>query len=205
NVRLQGMNRLTSEQFEQVSAFELKLQLFEMHLKAKDLSHFPACPAMFPDREVGSSKHAKHIQILQQEFSHRFEDCHTKRPLFQLFTNPFTVDVTSLPANFQTEVIDMQYSAAMKAVHRESGLMAFNKVIDQAEFPNLRDHALKMTALFGSGDICEQAFSMMNLTKSKLRSALTDEDLQSVMRLAMIELQPNIQGTASQKKCNISH
>uniref|UniRef100_H3AFG3 HAT C-terminal dimerisation domain-containing protein n=1 Tax=Latimeria chalumnae TaxID=7897 RepID=H3AFG3_LATCH len=202
DVRSQGMNHLISEQFEQISAFELKLRLFEMHLKAKDLSHFPTCLAMFPDREVDFSKH---VQILQQEFSCHFEDFCTKRPLFQLFTDSFTVDVTSLLADFQMEVIEMQCLAAMKTIHQESGLMAFNKATDQAKFPNLRDHALKMTTLFVSSYICKQVFSAMNLNKSQLRSALTDENLQSIMRSVMTELQPNIHGTANQKKCNISH
>ena len=52
------------------------------------------------------------------------------------------------------------------------------------KYPCLHCHAVKMASLLGSLYLCEQLFSRMKYTKSSARSALTDEHLQAVLRIA---------------------
>ena len=72
-------------------------------------------------------------------------------------------------------------------------------------YPRVVDNVLKLVSVFSSSYICEQAFSVMNLNKSKLRSRLSDEHLHAVMRVACSELDPNIDQLAAMKTCNVSH
>ena len=56
--------------------------------------------------------------------------------------------------------------------------------VQRDKYPCLHCHAVKMASLLGSSYLCEQLFSRMKYTKSSARSALTDEHLQAVLRIA---------------------
>ena len=65
--------------------------------------------------------------------------------------------------------------------------------------------AQRMLVLFGSTDICEQTFSLMNFNKSNHRSQLTDAHLKSVLRIATPKLTPDfdtLQRKMWLKDCN---
>ena len=107
---------------------------------------------------------------------------------------------------FQLEVIDLQSSFTLRTIQNEStDLKAFYKCLDKSNYPEIVENALKLVSVFGSSYICEQAFSIMNLNKSKLRSRLTDEHLHAIMRVANSGLSPNMEQLVSKKSCNISH
>ena len=91
------------------------------------------------------------------------------------------------------------------AVLREKGLLDFYKLLDKEKYPAIVSNALKLVSVFGSSHICEQAFSIINLNKSKLRSRLTDDRLHAVMRVACSQLSPNIEQLSANMKCNVSH
>jgi len=59
--------------------------------------------------------------------------------------------------------------------------------------------------MFGSTYGCEQLFSSMKITKSKLRTSLNDGHLQDVMLLASSNLKPNMDKLADQKQHQASH
>ena len=124
--------------------------------------------------------------------------------MYNLFTEPFTVDINSLETAFQLEVIDLQSSFTLRTIHNESNdLKAFYKCLDKSNYPEIVENALKLVSVFGSSYICEQAFSIMNLNKSKLRSGLTDEHLHAIIRVA--NSGTNMEQLVSKKSCNISH
>lgn len=174
NTQMQGNTMLVSQLFELINAFESKMQLFARQLKAGDLGHFPTGRQMAGDGQGDRfyfRGHAAHIEQLQEEFAPRFTDFRTKKPLYNLFGQPFTVDVDCLATGYQLEVIDLQSSSTLRAVHNKStDLKAFYKCLDKSKYPEIVDNALKLVSVFGSSYICEQAFSIMNLNKSKLRS-----------------------------------
>ena len=73
------------------------------------------------------------------------------------------------------------------------------------QYPNLIDHAKKMASMFGSTYVCEQLFSSMKVTKSKLRTQLNDSHLQDIILLATSNLTPDLHKLSSQKQHQISH
>ena len=62
-----------------------------------------------------------------------------------------------------------------------------------------------MLAVFGSTYVCEQLFSRMNLVKNKFRSSLTDEHLESTLRVATSAIQPDIDQLVQQMQSQPSH
>jgi len=207
NQKLQGNDRLVSDLFEKIASFQRKLQLFTAQLKASNLCHFPTCPQMSKQQEetVDYTKYASCTEKLLDAFSTRFSDFRAKKSLYSVFSDPLGVDVETLPTELQLEVIEIQSSSALRAVLREKGLLDFYKLLDKEKYPAIVSNALKLVSVFGSRYICEQAFSIMNLNKSKLRSRLTDDRLHAVMRVACSQLSPNIEQLSANMKCNVSH
>ena len=97
---------------------------------------------------------------------------------FQLFTDPFSVDVAAAAEGLQLELITVQNSSMFHTKHREGSILDFYKPFDRNSFPGLRDHAEQHISLFGNTYICEQIFSVMNKDKSETRSRLTNRNLQ---------------------------
>ena len=77
--------------------------------------------------------------------------------------------------------------------------------VSKEEFPNLRACALKWSSVFGSTYLSEQIFSKMNITKSRYRSRLTDENLSMRLRVATSSVRPDIKRLVKQKRFQISH
>ena len=92
--------------------------------------------------------HAAYIDKLQQEFSSRFGDFRTKKPLYNLFSLPFTVDVDCLATEYQLEVIDLQSSSSLRAVHNESAdLKELYKCLDISKYLQIVHNALKLVSV----------------------------------------------------------
>lgn len=206
NQKLQGKDKLVSELFEKITAFKRQLQLFTAQLKVSNLIHFPNCRQLSEQsEELDFTKFASATEQLMTEFSSRFNDFRDKKELYSVFSDPLGADIDSLPAEMQLQMIDIQSSAALRAVLRDKGLMEFYKCLDSDKHSAVIANAHKLVSTFGSSYICEQALSMMNLNKSKVRSRLTDEHLHSIMRVACTKLSPNIERLAADMQCNISH
>jgi len=59
----------------------------------------------------------------------------------------------------------------------------YQRYINADDFSILRKHALKYVSLFGSTYCCEQFFSKLNLTKSRLGTRLTNENFEMELRV----------------------
>ena len=107
------------------------------------------------------------------------------------------------------ELIDLQSNMVMKSKHdsKDISLLDFYQkyLIEDGEYPNLVDNAKKIVSIFGSTYICEQLFSKMKLTKSKLRTSLTDSHLDGALRLSSSSLKPNIKKLVLNKRHQVSH
>ena len=113
NLRLQGKDLLITEMASNIAAFEVKLRLWEAHLKKKNACHFirlKECAA----NNVNWKMCASVITTLREEFAERFTTSRALSPQFLLFTSPFTVAVDDAPDQSQMEIIELQCDAALK-------------------------------------------------------------------------------------------
>ncbi|GFT89078.1 uncharacterized protein TNCV_3084881 [Trichonephila clavipes] len=67
---------------------------------------------------------------------------------------------------------------------------AWNSIPDS--YDQLKKLSYAVLSLFGSIYICEQSFSSMNIIKSKLRSRLIDENLESCLKLKTTTYKPDL-------------
>ena len=89
-------------------------------------------------------------------------------------------------------------------MYLNKALLEFHRVyVSKEEFPNLRASALKWSSVFGSTYVCEQFFSNMEITKSRYRSRLTDENISVQLRVATSSVRPK--HLVKQKRFQISH
>jgi len=195
NVRLQGKNQLISNMFQIITAFELKLKLWQSQVKVNNFMYFPVLAEYNPKN---SEKYASLILILINEFETRFQDFRKNSQLFAIFATPFSVDITAVETKFQMECIELQSDIQLKEKFNQSSLLDFYKLyLPKETYPVLHDHALFMFSLFGSTYICEQLFSRMKNTKSKNRSTISDKHLESCLRISTTSIDPDIDSLLS--------
>ena len=89
----------------------------------------------------------------------------------------------------------------------EKTITEFYAFLNPYIFKNILENAQKYLAFFGSTYICETAFSLMKITKSKIRSRITDENLEETLQIATSEFNPNFNEIRNQEhsKFNPSH
>lgn len=150
----------------------------------------------------------KYIDILNNlvhEFDSRFEDFKENSTAFELFAHPFSVDVDTVSEEVQMELLELQCNSHLHNLYKELSLLEFYKSVP-AQYPKIRKHAQMMLSLFGSTYLCEQAFSIMNLNKSKHRNTLSNSHLHDIMCLSVSQLQPNINKLIKNKdRLHVSH
>lgn len=72
-------------------------------------------------------------------------------------------------------------------------------------YMNMKKYAFGVLSIFGSTYLCEQVFSSMNYIKSKYRSRLTDDSLQSCVKIKVTSYSPNIEKICSDVQTQKSH
>ncbi len=73
-----------------------------------------------------------------------------------LFTRPFNVSDEDVSEEFQMELIELQCNTTLKDKFNLDLLEFYSKYIRISNLPEVRDHAPKMTSLFGTTYLCEQ-------------------------------------------------
>ncbi|KAJ3581116.1 hypothetical protein NHX12_017622 [Muraenolepis orangiensis] len=170
-----------------------------------NLAHFPSL------REVGlmeedTPKYLDILNNLEVEFDHRFEDFRGNTTAFELFAQPFSVNVDAVSEELQMELLELQSDSDLHSRFRELSLQDFYRSIPAHRYGKIRKHAQVMLSLFGSTYVCEQAFSLMNLNKSKLRNALSDTHLHDILTLSVSQLEPDIERLLKTKnRLHVSH
>jgi hypothetical protein len=208
NLLLQGKNQLIHDMWRYITAFETKLRLWECQLEKSNYAHFPTLEETKP---TNSNIFVNVIRDLRTDFFSRFADIRSHTVDFKLFGTPFDVEVNTVPDNFQMELIDIQCNDLLKSKFHAEGvsLLEFYKkyLLEPGLYTNLTDHAKKMASMFGSTYTCEQLFSKMKYTKSKLRTRITDVHLENVLRLASSNstISPDVEKLSSPKQHQVSH
>ena len=108
---------------------------------------------------------AERLSLLRVEFARRFSDFEAQKSNFELFRNPFAIDVETAPVNLQMELIELQCNGTLKAKYDTVGPAQFTRFIPE-EMPQLRLHAARTLSMFGSTYICvSSCFLWWRLTK----------------------------------------
>lgn len=181
NVNIQGKDRFVHDLYTSVKAFKAKLALFSKQILNESFTHFPTLATL---KEEAGAK----VKI----FCRRFVDFEKINKSLQLVACPLSQDPETAPEALQLELIDLQADAVLKEKFKSLKLNDFYVSLNEAVFPNLRRTAQKILALFGSTDVCEQTFSVMNFNKASHRSKLTDQHLRSILRIATTKLTPDV-------------
>ena len=111
-----------------------------------------------------------------------------------------------LPANFQMECVELQSDIQLKEkCDRISLLDFYRSCLPRDKYPLLHSHALFMSSLFGSTYIYEQQLSRMKHIKSKIRTKISGEHLESSLSIATTSTKADADALASQIQCQTSH
>ncbi|XP_076645577.1 general transcription factor II-I repeat domain-containing protein 2-like [Halictus rubicundus] len=199
NIKLQGKNKLVTEMFDKIKAFEQKLKIWNQQLKSNSTVNFAILRKENPSE---TKKYAMEIQILQKEFSSRFTNFRENQTKFDIFSSPFNIDLERIPEEFQMEIIDLQNDTEIRNKFQND----FYKLhFPATKFPLLATHARQMMSLLGSTYMCEQLFSKLKIIKSDRRNRLDDERLKNCIRVAVSSITPNIDKLVNEKKSQVSH
>ena len=111
-----------------------------------------------------------------------------------------------LPANFQMECTELQSDVQLKEEFDHVSLLDFYRYyLPKDKYPLLHNHALFMSSLFGHTYICKQLFSRIKHIKSKIRTKISDEHLENLLRTATTSMKPDTDVLVSQIQCQTSH
>lgn len=206
NVSMQGANHLVTEMISKVDAFIITLKLWETQLTVSDTSHFPNLATQIEehdeieiDFEDRFEEYVKIVKAVRENFEQRFTDVADLRTSFAIFETPFSVKIDEVPSDLQLEVIKLQSNNRLKdRFYALPELMDFYRSFPRLEYPRLHKLAGEILSMFGSTYLCEQFFSVMKLTKPRLRAKLTDSNLRNLLRLSVTKtIHPNIASLVS--------
>lgn len=207
NQRLQGNGKLICDMYTDIKAFNSKITFLISQLQQNNLMHFKCCTQMITDKtfKLDTQLAVELLVSLQEQFNSRFSDFDCVSSDLRLFQNPFAVDVNTCPMVMQLELIELQADDSLRDALSSAGVVEFYKNLPAEQFLNIRHFARKFTSMFGSTYICEQAFSRMNLIKSKTRSRLNDEHLRALLICSTTKLEANIAKLAASVQSHPSH
>jgi len=208
NAKMQGRNKLVTEFYDCIRAFQMKLQLFERQLAERNLSRFPTLKSVQGTPElhgdIDTEKYCLKISELMNEFHERFADFENLEKDFSVFRNPFSVDVSEVPAHLQLEIIELKCDSVLKDKFSSVDVGTFYQYLGP-NYPKTRYLASRIMSIFGSTHVCEQLFSLMKLNKSRLRSQLSNAHLNAILKVAAAQsLVPNYDALVSAKRCQVS-
>ena len=179
------------------------LSLLENQLKDNGCTHFLTFKTHNP---TSCAPYALECFNFLESFDAKYQNIKSKQLELDVFSTPFSVTAASAPPVLQLELIKPKSDNTLKAMYQNKSLLEFYRVyVSKEEFPNLKAHALKSSSLLGITYLCEQFISKMNITKSRYRLRLTDENLSMQLRVATSSVRPNIKRSVKQKSFQKSH
>ncbi|XP_076044814.1 general transcription factor II-I repeat domain-containing protein 2-like [Oratosquilla oratoria] len=185
NMMLQGKDILVTNMYVHITAFEIKLRLWEAQLASGQFVHFLRLADCAPD-DVDLDTCVSVVISFHEEFVSRFAGVRVLVGDFKLFTAPFDFPVEDAPASLQMNLVELQCNDEMKAKFRTSSPFSFFRdiVLPSNNFQKYIAHVQSIVVMFGSTSCCEQLFSKMKYTKYHLRSQLSDRHLNDILLLS---------------------
>jgi hypothetical protein len=182
------------------------LELWRHQISNNNFVHFPSCQSLISEGHniENIEKFLIKISKLSENFNNRFVDFRKHKKLFDILTNPFTIDYKEVDNNIQMELIELQCDSFLKSMFNECDSIEFLRLLPN-RFIKLRLTFAKIISMFGNTYLCEQLFSKMKLTKNKNRNSLTKEHLTSSLRVnSANEVKPDINILLSNIRAQVS-
>ncbi|XP_054992199.1 general transcription factor II-I repeat domain-containing protein 2-like [Sorex araneus] len=179
---LQGHSQLVTQMHDLLRAFLAKLGLWEAHLARNNLAHFPTLRSV-SRRESDGLNYIPRLADLKAEFQRRLGDFQRYEAELSLFSAPFSAAVERVQEALQLEVIDLQCNTGLRAKFEQVGIPEFYRHLC-GSYPRYRQHCANILSMFGSTHVCEQLFSIMKLSRTKLGSQLKEAPWESVLHVA---------------------
>lgn len=203
NLKLQGNNQLVTALCDSINVFRQKLILWKKQILTENLSHFECCQFLQKKSpELKFSEYGDQIKSLENEFERRFLDFQGCKDEFHLFTSPLAIDVDTVKESIQMELIEIQCDSVLKQKYADVGIPEFYNYLTADRFPNVLHTIRRILAMFGSTYLCEQLFSSLKNNKTAERSRLTDQHVQSILKIvAAKQIEPNFDDLVRDKRC----
>lgn len=164
------------------------------------------------DKKDDQIRFIKYIDVLIDEFDTRFADFKKHDLAFKFLKNPFDFDsakITELSKIFQVKTAQLEFDFAVIAQESHLKNLAdidmWKRLILENSFLVLNDVVPKYVCMFSSTYVCECTFSSLVRRKTKYRTMLSQESLESEIRCELCTTEPNFAEMAESKKCNPSH
>lgn len=149
----QDKNKLTTNCYQHIKAFMMKLKLYKNNLKTNNLTHFPLS-SHFKSSRKNFSKYTIKVKKLHNAFEHKFVYLQKHEMIFNIFICPFNIEIESAPENLQLGLIDLQSSIDLKYMFESNNKLEFcQKYIQEDKFPNLKQLALRILAAMGTTNL----------------------------------------------------
>ena len=215
NKKLQGKGQLAFDLHSAITAFESKLLLFATDVASEKL-FFPRLAQH--DKSSPAHRYVEVIEQLSIEFRDRFADFNRLAPAFKFVLNPFIGEPLLVAKDLAVLVRDEDISDTclelcdlQSNLHMQQCFKADSNPINFwgkcPSLPHLRLVVQKVFSLWGSTYVCEQTFSNMNYIKSKYRTNLTDDHLESLLRIsaASSSIVPRLSDLNKAMQSQVSH
>lgn len=217
NLKLQGREQFVWDMAKIVNEFRLKLILFKTEINANDLTHFPTLQKHFDicfieNKSDDEICFVKYIDTLIDEFETRFSDFKKHDVAFKFIKNPFDFDsakIAQLSEIFEEKEAHLTFDIAL--IQEETHLKnlpcieMWKRLIKENSFLVLKKVVPKYFCLFSSTYACECTFSGLVRRKSKYRTMLSQQSLESEMRCGLCKNEPDFTEMSKQKECQPSH
>ncbi|XP_073689549.1 zinc finger BED domain-containing protein 5-like [Garra rufa] len=210
NLGLQGLSVNVFDVQDKINALIKKLELFEIKVRAGDVTAFPALESFLSENDLmledGVRENiAAHLTSLRQQFCKYFPGMH-KDGAGSWMRNPFTIDIAhmasgDLTAVEQESLIELSCDETLKASFKENILLDF-WIKQYSEYPVLSDKAVHTLLPFATTYLCEKGFSSLVVIKTKYRSRV---DAEPNLRLKLTSIDPDIPRLCSQRQAHPSH
>lgn len=203
NLKLQGREKTIVDLLVAVQSFEHQLELFATDIQA-DMLQFITLKTFIDDIDVEdigftTNGYVQFIEGLTQEFNKRFSQFQSLKHLVQLIKAPqkakpngeWMAELPTLQTDVSASTIQLELCNMKGADIQNINDTFWLEATTEAEYPHLTKLAKLLLTIFASTYICESAFSNMNHIKNKLRSTLTQDHLDQLLRVACSNREPD--------------
>jgi hypothetical protein len=209
NLQLQGKNLNVFDLSEKIESFCKKMHLWKNKLKENCFDMFPTlCRSIqdFPLEENHKIVMLKtmegHLENLSTNFRRYFfaeEDINLSN--WNWVCNPFDSKPNGLSLEEEEQLIDVSSSTSLKMDFSTKSLTNFWIELSN-DFSVIKAKAIRILLVFPTSYLCETGFSAVASLKSKYRNKL---QLEKELRVAISNVEPNLQRLCATKQAHVSH